>query len=64
MEVIIIKNEKVEVSEVMVESSSQPGAYYRVNGNNGVWECTCPDFAKRGAQRPCKHIISAKNEIR
>jgi uncharacterized Zn finger protein len=51
--VIIKENTKVEKIEAFVESSSNPGTFYRVTSVDNKWQCTCPQFKYRGA---CKHI--------
>jgi len=45
----------------LVESESNPGAFYKVIYENGVITCTCPHHAKAGAQ--CKHIEAFKAEL-
>jgi predicted nucleic acid-binding Zn finger protein len=51
--------------KALVESESVAGAHYIVEMNNGVWECSCPDFQnrKRDKGESCKHIDETKEEI-
>jgi uncharacterized Zn finger protein len=45
----------------LVESESQPGAFYKVTFENGQITCTCPHHTKAGAH--CKHIEAFKAEL-
>lgn len=66
MQVQILKH-VVDV-EALVESASQQGAFYRVTLVGGAedsvaWQCSCPDFAKRGDKRACKHIQPVRDKV-
>jgi hypothetical protein len=42
----------------LVTSESKDGAYYKVLATDDNWECSCPDYTKRGNH--CKHIKLVK----
>ncbi len=50
--------------EIFSQQSNPKGTTYFVGYKpaTGEWRCTCPDFAKRGHQTPCKHILLAQVE--
>jgi hypothetical protein len=50
--------------EVFSQQSNPKGTTYFVGYKPATdeWRCTCPDFAKRGHQTPCKHILLAQVE--
>lgn len=63
---VIILKQKVDV-EALVSSDSVPGAFYRVEfgtaqDGDTQWQCSCPDFEKRGDKRACKHIQPVRNK--
>lgn len=45
----------------LVESESQPGAFYKVIFEGGRMTCTCPSHTKGGKE--CKHIHAFKEEL-
>jgi hypothetical protein len=50
--------------EIFSRQSNPKGTTYFVGYKPATaeWRCTCPDFAKRGHQMPCKHILLAQVE--
>lgn len=45
----------------LVESESNPGAFYKALFENGRITCTCPNHKKAGKE--CKHILAFKEEL-
>src|SRR5437667_9462211 len=43
-----------------IDSFKSEGKSYLVNLKHG--RCDCPDFRKRGHERPCKHIVSVQKQ--
>lgn len=50
---IEVLEETIE-ARYLAESQSHPGAHYIVTRKGCLWDCTCPDYTKRG--NTCKHI--------
>ncbi len=45
-----------------VDSFREPGKSYLINLKHGT--CDCPDFQRRGQERPCKHLTAVRNQAR
>jgi hypothetical protein len=43
-----------------IASQSGNGFYLVRQLPDGRWYCPCPDFEYRGHERPCKHVVIAK----
>lgn len=55
--------EKRVYLKALAESTSTPGAVYKVqyDEDDGGWTCTCPDHKQR--QSNCKHILAVKERV-
>ncbi len=43
----------------LIQSSSVPGGYYLISGEEGNLKCSCPQCKIKGLE--CKHLIAIKN---
>jgi len=61
-EIILSRENSIrKVNNVFYLVRSQSGyGSYRVQWNGKEWSCNCPDYAKNGNIRLCKHIVALK----